>query len=76
MYYYIYRDVDGNITAYDQTNSLKRPPAIQVTKEEFKALGLHSEVLEHQREIEEPASTEEPDSAELIQAIIEGVNSV
>lgn len=46
MYYYIWRDKAGKITAYNQAERNLPPPAEQVTKEEYIALGLYVPIPE------------------------------
>lgn len=42
MYYYVWKDEEGNILAHHQTDIPAPPPAIDVGEEEFKRLGFYT----------------------------------
>lgn len=59
MRYYIYRNQSGQITGYAQTSVVKPPPAIEVSKEEFQALGFYCPEPELMQPVTPPPTVEQ-----------------
>lgn len=65
MYYYIYRNKAGKIIAHDQTAQRKPPPAIEVSLEEFEAMGFYREPAPTPEPVDPPPTLEELRAAKL-----------
>lgn len=72
MNYYIWKDEEGNIIAWNQMERACQEPAIQVSKEDFIELGFYSETPEEPIPIEEDKTVWD----EMAEAIREGIDSI